>query len=299
MTNPFIRNVNSNDRHHLANLIHFESKVHRHLDWRHPLDWIKFRPFLIAEVGKDIVAALACPPDPPEIAWIHLLAISSEISAEDAWSYLWSNATVQLTARNNVVVSAIPRQEWFQHLLQKSGFTLTNNVIMLLYERGNLPPKHQTTGIIIRPMNFDDLPIVVELDRSSFAPVWRNSQASLECAFRQAAVATVAEFDNNIVGYQISTGNHHGGHLARLAIKPQYQRRGIGYSLIRDMLDQFERRGARNVTVNTQLDNPISLSLYKKMGFQRTKEIYPVYQFELQTSISEPPNHGPNQTISE
>ncbi len=64
------------DRHSLANLIHFGSYVHRHLDWRPPLDWLGQTPFLIARSEGEIVGALASPPDPPNVAWIRLFAAS-------------------------------------------------------------------------------------------------------------------------------------------------------------------------------------------------------------------------------
>ena len=93
-----------------------------------------------------------------------------------------------------------------------------------------------------------------------------------------AATATVVEVQNEIVGYQISTANARGGHLARLAIDPNYQGRGIGRVLLSDLLEQFSRWGSLNVTVNTQVDNVASLALYENAGFRRTGEIYPVYQ---------------------
>ena len=72
-----------------------------------------------------------------------------------------------------------------------------------------------------------------------------------------------------------------GGHLARLAVRPDAQRKGIGTALVRDMLWQFERRGAERVTVNTQEDNQASLTLYQKAGFELTGESYPVFQYFL------------------
>lgn len=277
--NLSIRPVKIEDRQSLANLIHFETQVHRHLDWRPPLDWVGHHPYLVAEQDREVVAALACPPDPPDIAWIRLFAVASHIDEQDAWHSLWSMARDYFAADKDVMVAAIPLQGWFRKLLQESGFTLTNKVIMLVWELGRLPPEKVLPGIIIRPMNLDDLTSVEELDATAFGPVWRNSRSSLELAFNQAAVATVAEMNGSIVGYQISTANHLGGHLARLATHPEFQGMGIGYVLIRDMLAQFERRGGRRVTVNTQQDNIASLALYEKTGFRHTGETYPVFQY--------------------
>ena len=62
-----IRQANSSDRKQLANLIHFGTLVHRHLDWRPPLEWIGHDPFIVIEEDHRLIAALACPPDPKSV----------------------------------------------------------------------------------------------------------------------------------------------------------------------------------------------------------------------------------------
>ncbi len=277
-----IHSATLDDRRRLANLIHFEIFVHRHLDWRPPLEWLGYDPYLIAEQNANVVATLACPPDPPNVSWIRLFAVSSSISTQTAWDALWGEAVQRLTDDQSLHwVAAIPLQHWFQNLLEGSNFVEIHRVVMLIWNRASLPPEHHLPDISIRPMNLDDLAIVAQVDQASFIPIWQNSQSSLEMAFRQAALATVAEENGQTVGYQISTSTPLGGHLARLAVLPARQGRGIGYALVRDVLWQFERRGAQNITVNTQQNNPASLSLYQKSGFRPTGEEYPVYQFSI------------------
>ena len=87
-----IRTAVPEDRQKLANLIHFEIHVHRHLDWRTPLDWIGYPPYLVYEQRKSLLAALACPPDPPQAAWIRLFATAQNLSIERAWTALWPEA---------------------------------------------------------------------------------------------------------------------------------------------------------------------------------------------------------------
>jgi ribosomal protein S18 acetylase RimI-like enzyme len=97
-------------------------------------------------------------------------------------------------------------------------------------------------------MNFNDLPVIEKVDRDAFDALWHNSLSSLEIAFRQAAIATVVELNQQVVGYQISTATQLGGHLARLAILPEFQGRGYGTQLLNHLLIQFEKRGALQVT---------------------------------------------------
>jgi ribosomal protein S18 acetylase RimI-like enzyme len=277
-----VRRAGLEDRQKLANLIHFEIYVHRHLDWRPPLDWLGNHPYLVAEKNGEIVAALACPPDPPKVAWIRLFAISANISIEKAWGALWPEAREILRyLPHPTQVAAIPLQRWFQSVLVDSDFDLTHRVVMLSWTPGKHNLAERQNNSLIRPMNFDDLPEVEKIDNAAFGTVWQTSQSGLELAFKQAAVATVVEEEGRLLGYQISTTTPMGGHLARLAVHPDTQGQGLGYSLLKDMLSQFERRGAQAVTVNTQQDNRVSLSLYEKAGFRHTGEEYPVYQFKI------------------
>src|SRR3989304_2504962 len=91
-----VRSATNEDRQSLANLIHYEVYVHRHLDWRPPIDWVGRQPCLVAERNGHLIAALICPPDPPEVAWIRLFAVSQDAALEEAWNILWVRALNQL-----------------------------------------------------------------------------------------------------------------------------------------------------------------------------------------------------------
>lgn len=275
-----VHSASVEDRQQLANLVHFGALIHRHLDWRTPLDWIGQQPFLCASYMGNLLAALACPPDPPGVAWIRLFAVSAGQSSDPLWHDLWTAALVQLRKINGSVhVAAIPLQNWFSHLLAASSFTTDHSVVVLTWDDHQLPQAYSNSSLTLRPMVLDDIPAVEKIDIAAFGGVWQNSQACLEIAFRQSALATVADLDGSLVGYQISTATQMGGHLARLAVLPEFQGQGIGYALVYDTLTQFERRGGRSVTVNTQNINTTSLKLYQKAGFRLTGEEYPVYEF--------------------
>lgn len=277
-----VRSATKMDQKQLASLIHFETYVHRHLDWRPPLEWIEYEPFLVAELDQKIIGALACPPDPPSVAWIRLFATAATYSLKPNWDMLWKEARYRLGGFENVKsVAAIPLWHWFTSLLRSSGFKETYRVVMLTWDRGSKLPILPPTDAVLRPMCIDDLERVHQIDSAAFMPVWRNSIDALELAYRQAAVATVAELDDRMVGYQISTSTPMGGHLARLAVLPELQGRNIGFSLVCDALQQFDRRGAQRVTVNTQTDNIVSLALYRKAGFKTSAEEYPIYQLSV------------------
>ena len=272
-----VRLAQEADRRQLATLIDFGTYVHQHLDWRTPLDWMGHQPYLVAERDCCLVAAMACPPDLPDMAWIRLFATSPDVSVKLAWESLWSAARDQL-AGTNICVAAMPHQNWFRKFLDGGDFVHLCDVVMLEWAgNGQLPVQRHAT-CLIRPMGVGDLPAVRAVDSAAFSPIWQNSATLLKIALERAAIATVAENESGIIGYQISTASDSCGHLARLAVRPDLQSRGVGCALVQDLLAQFRRWGAPKVTVNTQTDNQASLVLYEKAGFRRTDEIYPVYQ---------------------
>ena len=269
------------DRQQIANLLRISPYIHRHLDWRYPLDWIGSSPFLVLESGELIISTLACPPDPPNIAWVRLFVTSGMISLEESWQTLWEAARLDLANRGQFMAAAIVLQNWHHNLLRGSGFSSQQSIVML--ERDGQKPIDGSlpAGLTIRAMLQSDLPAVSEVDAVAFDPLWQNSLPALERAYPQAVLATVVEANVQMIGYQLSTRNPLGAHLARLAVRPQLQGRGVGRALIADLVQQAERRGMYHLTVNTQNDNAASLALYRKTGFRETGENYLVYQLQV------------------
>ncbi len=276
-----IRPAHSSDQQKIADLIFFESHVHRHLDWRTPLDWLGFSPYWVFEEGRQISAALAFPPDPDSIAWIRLFAYASHLSRHSAWSPLWEAARDQFASLGGGTVAAIATQHWFDQVLVDAHFDLTQHIVLLECEDMSPEPGLTAVGISIRAMTRGDLPGVVDVDSAAFEPLWRNSLPALSKAYEQSTYATVAEDDSGLVGYQISTGGAFGAHLARLAVLPKDQGHGIGAALVNDLIGHMQGSGGSKVTVNTQADNSASLALYTRLGFHRTGERYPVYTLQV------------------
>jgi ribosomal protein S18 acetylase RimI-like enzyme len=275
-----IRTALLTDRSRLANLLHFGSYIHQHLDWKQPLDWIGSQPYLLLEKKGSILASLACPPDLPDITWIRLFAVNPPITVGDAWKLLWNTANEELSHLGKIKVAVISLQSWFNELLESSGFNHTDDVIVLMWD-GIPIPQPTSSSVLIRSMLPEDLSTIEVIDHEAFGNVWKNSLEALELAFQQSSLASVAVNEEEIVGYQFSTFSTMGGHLARLAVGPTMQRKGIGYLLIHQVLSHFHKQGINHVTVNTQKNNAASLALYSRAGFALTGESYRVYQYDF------------------
>jgi ribosomal-protein-alanine N-acetyltransferase len=272
-----VRPADLQDRQVISDLIYFQNHAHRHLDWRHPIDWLGSPYFWLIEEDGRALAALACPPDPPGIAWVRLFAFSGAVSALDAWSALWELARGEIARRGGAQVAVIAMHGWMCELLARTDFDRPQSVVMLEWRGQPVLQPSLPTGVTLRPMTESDLPVVEQVDADAFDPLWRISLDNLRRAFSQAVVATVLESQGRMLGYQLSTGKLNGAHLARLAVRKEAQGFGLGAALVADLIGQMRRRGADLITVNTQNNNHSSLALYQKMGFLRTGEEFPVF----------------------
>ncbi len=276
-----ISQATRDDYEQLANFFNQNPCIHRHLDWFSPLDWLGKSPYLVEKTDHEIQATLCAVPENPETAWVRVFGIQKKHSPAQIWEIMLAQAKQVLKARKIQVLASLTLHSWYQALLEGSGFKHSLDVVVFEWQ-GQFPhsaPINQE--IEIRKMALTDLPQVEEIDRLAFPPLWQNALPGLTKAFNQTGISTVAIKDGEIVGYQISTAMTIYGHLARLAVHPDYQRLGIAFTLVYDLLSHFQQRGFWRVTVNTQSNNHSSLRLYQKFGFTPTGEEIPVYTLPL------------------
>lgn len=274
-----VRPAGLQDRQAISSLIFYENHAHRHLDWRHPLDWLGSPYFWLMEEDGRALAALACPPDPPGIAWVRLFAFGGQVSALEAWSSLWELARVEIARRGGAQAGVIAMQGWMRALLARTEFDRVQSVVMLEWKGRPVLEPSLPTGVSLRPLAESDLPAAEQVDAEAFDPLWHISLDNLRRAFSQATLATALEVRGRLLGYQLSTGKPLGAHLARLAVRKEAQGFGLGAALVADLIGQMRRRGAALITVNTQNNNHASLAVYRKMGFLRTGEEFPVFRY--------------------
>lgn len=276
--NAKVRRAAAQDHYQIANLLFHESHTHRHLDWRSVFDWLGAKNFWTLDEHGFISAALACPEDPTDVAWIRLFTYHPHLDLRAAWSALWQHAQAEIFYNNpNAKVSAIALKPWFQEILLQSGFEQTQRLVVLRLQCENFKPPPLSQHIRIRRMKESDLPSVADVDFKAFGSFWHNPLDSIRFAYAQSIFATVAENSTNeIIGYQLSTGSQYGAHLARLAVAPEAQGQGAASALVSNLIEYLDSNQIDALSVNTQEDNASSLALYQKIGFAKTSEHFPV-----------------------
>lgn len=287
---PIIRSAQPADYDALDDFLKKNLIIHRHLDWRQPLDWIGHLPFLVMEKDGVIQSVLICPSDIEGTYWIRLFAVTFTSPVESIFIALFARALEEINSiSNGALIASIAYQLWMKNLLENNGWKICQEVVQLRWNRkvsGYLLSENPP-GFQIREMVASDIPVVASIDQSCFDKLWQHSEDAIERAFDQAAFSTVAVLHGRIIGYQISTSLKNHAHIARLAVLPEFQRQHIGQHLIGDVLEHFKRPWTREITVNTQKDNLKSLGLYHKLGFEATNDGFPIYQYPKKETADE------------
>ncbi len=275
------RPATPDDRYAIQTLSRYETRVHAHLDWKPVEDWLGRQPFVVAERGPRLGGALACPPDLPDTAGVRLFVTAEGLEAGRAWEMLWPLAQASLRAQRLRQVAALSLEPWTEPLYQAAGFQHTHSVVVLARPPGSPPPVAVPAGVRLRQAEPADQAALAAADTAAFAAPWQLSAEMVRLAFAQADYVSVAEAAGRVVGYQLTTPSRAGAHLARLAVWPEWQGRGLGRALVADLIAHYERRGGRELTVNTQHNNAASLAVYRRLNFRPTGTEFPVYQLSL------------------
>jgi ribosomal-protein-alanine N-acetyltransferase len=101
----------------------------------------------------------------------------------------------------------------------------------------------------------------------------------MELHKRYPATFIVAEQENDIVGYimcRIETGfSNFGllgigkkGHVVSVAVRPEYQHKGIGSALMKEAMKNMKLYKAKECYLEVRVTNTSAVSMYKKLGLQ-------------------------------
>ena len=278
-----VRTAIKNDRGAIQDFIDRAAALHRHLDWRSPFDWLGNRNFLISLENNQISGLLICTAEPDEVFWIRIFGAASFSKIENQWKILFGQLSQQLSEQPKpITLASIAYFDWMKKLLDENEWEIQQEVVQLRWVHNylNKLEKKWPEELSIRPMTYNDIKTVTEIDQDCFLYIWKQSQDVIRRAFEQSSYTTVAVIENEVVGFQISTSHKSIAHLARLAVLPKFQGQHIGQALVQNMLRHYSRPWIQEITVNTQHDNQVSLSLYHKMGFEPTGERFPIYTYQ-------------------
>lgn len=278
------------DHGHVLWLFHYTPRQHLHLDWHSLEQWLP-DPALCCRVLRGaggqvsllVGATINGLEEAPgcRVAWLRFLLPGQGDEDDRLLDGLWEALRADLIARGVQQVGILLLQGWLTGLVARWGFAPAHSVITLRRLGGPLPAEPDPPYAIREVAHEDDLDVAAAIDAQAFEPLWRYNRATLRIAMSQAATFSLLERGGEALGYQLSTVHGDTGHLARLAVLPTEQGKGLGKLLVGSMLRFMLMRGISAVTVNTQSDNTRSQRLYRRLGFERIGEGVPVRTLDL------------------
>ena len=124
-----------------------------------------------------------------------------------------------------------------------------------------------------RRATLDDVPGIMELERSTFvSDAWSEHAMAAEVGgdHRYYLVAFEPEHPERVDGYAglLALGAGADADIQTIAVAPHARRHGLGRALMRALIGEARKRGARDVFLEVRADNPAAQSLYRSLGFQ-------------------------------
>lgn len=244
--------------------------THKHLDWHTTGQWLDNErgPVFLAWQGDALAGYIGLSRPIAGCSWIRLLGIGDGRLPGQIVADLWRGAQAHCRQAGIRSVAILATVNWLPAYMSRLAFEIGDEVITMSHI-GSRSPTAPRAAAMLRPADFSDIARLCEIDRLAFTPHWRMSSSDFRQALRFASAATVAVYHGEVAAYLFSTRHDDAGHLARLAVHPARQRRGIASLLMRRLLDEMRQRGVETLTVNTQASNHPSQRLYQRFGFFR------------------------------
>ena len=191
---------------------------------------------------------------------------------------------VCMPRRNVEMLIAYSTDAWSTRAYNAVGMILAEKV--RYYKLENLPrlrwadPPPGSECIVVEKATPADLRTIAMLDAVTFEPLWHISSRDLNDLMVRGPML-VAATGPFIVGYVSVLLEQDIATIARLAVHPQWQGRGIGRQLLVAGLRAAQSFRCTVAMLNTQATNVRSQQLYRSMNFRLTGRHFSVFTQEL------------------
>ncbi|MFN8598274.1 MAG: GNAT family N-acetyltransferase [Anaerolineae bacterium] len=123
----------------------------------------------------------------------------------------------------------------------------------------------------IRRLTIEDYDAVIALWQRSglptVRPTGRDSRSEFAKQIEQGQIVIGLEENDRLIGVVVATSDTRKGWINRLAIDPDYRRRGYGEQLIHTAEDALRENGLMILAALIEDYNVASLSLFNKLGY--------------------------------
>lgn len=117
-----------------------------------------------------------------------------------------------------------------------------------------------------REMTEADIEAIARLEADTFSDAW--TVKGITDTFRgNQSMITVAEEDGRVIGYCILYYVLDEGEIARIAVKKEMRKKGVGDGLLADIISRCEKMGLTRILLDVRESNESARRFYEKQGF--------------------------------
>ena len=116
-------------------------------------------------------------------------------------------------------------------------------------------------------MTAENVPEIAALEKQCFTLPWSEKSFRDEMA-NKLAIYHVAKDNGTCVGYAGFWNVSGEGDVTNVAVLPEYRRRGVGSSLVAEMVKTAENLKLELLTLEVRKSNVAAQKLYEKFGFE-------------------------------
>ena len=126
-----------------------------------------------------------------------------------------------------------------------------------------------TDPFLIRECRSDEAEALIALWKAAgTSPSVTDTIADIRGAIESSASVLVAEVDRRIVGSLIATFDGWRGNMYRIAVHPDYRRRGIGRALVKKGEKRLAKLGVKRITALVEEKYPEAVEFWLNVGYE-------------------------------
>jgi ribosomal protein S18 acetylase RimI-like enzyme len=147
--------------------------------------------------------------------------------------------------------------------------------------------ENMATSVEVRKLTIKDYSAMLKVWKRAglpYKPKGRDSKEVMAEQMREFPDFFLGAFDKDrLVGVVVgSYESRMKGWINRLAVDPEYQRRGIAQQLVTKMEEVLKKRGAKVFCALIEMPNEESVKVFKKLGYALYRDILYVTKRESQ-----------------
>jgi len=121
--------------------------------------------------------------------------------------------------------------------------------------------------LIIREMTDEDAVFLAAIEEETFSMPWKVTDF-LEMNAHDEVRYLVAELDNRIIGGCGIMNIAGDGEITNVVIHKDFRGKGFAQKMMERLLEEGEKLGVTDFTLEVRVSNEPAIALYKKLGFE-------------------------------